>query len=63
MKTSPVRKTKDLTSLRAGPQRTVAITTPASRMTTAAATTGHVRLECHRVERDEQRHVGQARGP
>ena len=41
VKASPVRKTKDWTSLAAGFQRTMAITTPASRMTAAAVTRGH----------------------
>ena len=38
VKTSPVRKTKDWTLLPTGSQRTVAITTPASRITAAAVT-------------------------
>jgi len=38
---SPVRNTNDLTSPSAGVQRTVAITTPASRITAATATRTH----------------------
>ena len=57
-----MRKTKDLKSLPVGLQRTVAMTTPASRMTDGRHDEDPLGLDGDRVEGDEERGVGQ-RGP
>ncbi len=60
-KASPVRKTRDLKLLPVGVQRTVAMTTPVSRMTARREDEDPFGLDGDRVDGDEERRVRQRR--